>query len=373
MKIGLYKKFTAAEEIKKGFESLGHTVVEFTHTDQLQKGQVDFLLDINYHAEISDLAQTLDLPMATWSFDSGIRLAIKDRPIHTNEAFFIFNSRDLDYIKERTEKAWFVPFSAGDDFIKEVNPNASGVLSIMNSYDDVIVDANANFQQSLNSIQNPDLSAAFDLIRKLLDATVDQHIDNFTEDKFESILQNLIDSCGVDPFEFFPGSRDKLVHPYCQVLSSMQRKVLISELSKVCSLSVYGDDFWRNVNGINFKGSAPYANLSDLYNSAAININLTQIQGLGSTPQRIMHVLASGGFLLTNPCMEEEPVFQAGVHFDTFCSYTELKDKVVFYLENPEKRLEIAIQGHEEFIANHTMRHRCEFILERMKLMLETL
>jgi len=73
-----------------------------------------------------------------------------------------------------------------------------------------------------------------------------------------------------------------------------------------------------------------------------INLNFTE----GGTSDRTYKVLASRGFLLTQPWPNMENDFIIGKDLDTFTSTDELKEKITFYLENETKRLNIAENGY---------------------------
>jgi hypothetical protein len=74
-----------------------------------------------------------------------------------------------------------------------------------------------------------------------------------------------------------------------------------------------------------------------------INLNFTE----GGTSDRTYKVLASKGFLLTEPWINMEKDFTIGKDLDIFTSVEELKEKIAFYLENEDKRLEISENGFE--------------------------
>ena len=74
-----------------------------------------------------------------------------------------------------------------------------------------------------------------------------------------------------------------------------------------------------------------------------INLNFTQ----GGTSDRTYKVLASKGFLLSEPWEDMEDDFVIGKDLDTFESVEELKEKIDFWVVNEHKRLEIAEHGYQ--------------------------
>jgi hypothetical protein len=73
-----------------------------------------------------------------------------------------------------------------------------------------------------------------------------------------------------------------------------------------------------------------------------INLNFTE----GGTSDRTYKILASKGFLLTEPWSSMENDFTAGQDFDTFTNVEELKNKIAYYLLHEDERLKIAEHGY---------------------------
>lgn len=79
---------------------------------------------------------------------------------------------------------------------------------------------------------------------------------------------------------------------------------------------------------------------------------------------RIFEALSTGSFLLTNWIPTLEYLFDDGKHLITYDTLDEMVELVRYYLEHEDEREKIAKAGYEQFINNHTYRHRVEKILE---------
>ena len=82
---------------------------------------------------------------------------------------------------------------------------------------------------------------------------------------------------------------------------------------------------------------------SEIVSQTKINLNFTE----GGTSDRTYKVLASKGFLLTEPWANMEADFMAGKDFDIFRNVEESKLKINFYLKNESERLKISEYGYE--------------------------
>lgn len=67
--------------------------------------------------------------------------------------------------------------------------------------------------------------------------------------------------------------------------------------------------------------------------------------------------------LLTNKTPNLEKLFEVGKEIETYNSLEELDEKIVYYLNNPNKRIEIEKAGHDRSKKEHTYLNRMKFIL----------
>lgn len=101
-------------------------------------------------------------------------------------------------------------------------------------------------------------------------------------------------------------------------------------------------------------------NMIYLINKSKIILNLHSTNLL-DTETRIYEVLACKGFLITETLSIESP-FQNGVHLVEASNLTDLHDKIVYYLNHPKERQEIANHGYNEVLKNHTILNRAKQI-----------
>ncbi len=110
----------------------------------------------------------------------------------------------------------------------------------------------------------------------------------------------------------------------------------------------------------------------DLYRllrASKIVLNITRTHFYGAETGvnlRIFEALASGAFLLTDYCEEIAELFEIGVEIETFNNASELKQKVNYYLANPEAREAIARRGYEKFMSHHTWKERVTRLREHI-------
>jgi spore maturation protein CgeB len=116
------------------------------------------------------------------------------------------------------------------------------------------------------------------------------------------------------------------------------------------------------------------AMLGDLYalaiSASKINLGLLSEKRAGASDDdqitsRTFHIPASGGFLLHERTDEVAEYFVEGAEMACFSSDDELVDKVEYYLSNDVERKRIAHAGYERCIAENSLTHRAQAILDK--------
>lgn len=77
-------------------------------------------------------------------------------------------------------------------------------------------------------------------------------------------------------------------------------------------------------------------------------------------------IMGAGGFLLTQYSQGLENHFREGVECEFYRNELELTEKIYYYLNNPEQRKQIAIQGYNAVITRHTYKQRLIKILNTL-------
>ena len=101
---------------------------------------------------------------------------------------------------------------------------------------------------------------------------------------------------------------------------------------------------------VDYHKNIPFKVISDAYaekhslavSQTKINLNFTE----GGTSDRTYKVLASRGFLLTEPWRVMENDFTVGEDLDIFTNVNELKEKIDYYLNNEIEMDRIRTNGY---------------------------
>ena len=82
---------------------------------------------------------------------------------------------------------------------------------------------------------------------------------------------------------------------------------------------------------------------------------------------KVYEALSCKGFALVNDQRDVLSLFEDGKHLVIFKDTKDLRQKIDYYLNDPEKRKEIAQNGYNYVLANHTYSHRIKRMLSVIK------
>jgi spore maturation protein CgeB len=124
--------------------------------------------------------------------------------------------------------------------------------------------------------------------------------------------------------------------------ASHLKRVLISRALMDQGLETFGDpESWGELLG-NTSRCHPsvdyYQELAGVYQTSAINLNITSCQMPTTVNQRLFDVPLAGGFLLTDPQADTLRLFEEDKEVVIYRSIAEAQDKVRFFTRNPETR-----------------------------------
>lgn len=95
-----------------------------------------------------------------------------------------------------------------------------------------------------------------------------------------------------------------------------------------------------------------------VYAGSRINLHIA-LKGIeGGTSQRVMEVMAAGGFMMSTYCAETAEIFEEDKEIVLFRTPEELFDKVDYYLQHEKERREIARKGQEKVLSCYNLERK---------------
>lgn len=130
------------------------------------------------------------------------------------------------------------------------------------------------------------------------------------------------------------------------------------------NIKIFGNQPWPHVN--QYCGHIEESNVANLFKSAKICPNLSEPHAYAygvEINERSFKVLLAGGFCIGDRIKSHVKIFKDGMIYAD--SPKDFKDKIDYFLDNPEKRSEIASIGKQIVLKDHTNFHRAaQFLRE---------
>lgn len=158
---------------------------------------------------------------------------------------------------------------------------------------------------------------------------------------------------------------------YCESMklvrrcNELERVEILQALAEKFSVTLYTDTPYKvKLKGVKQKPWLDYwVEMPKAFYLSKINLNITSRSIESGIPQRVIDIMAVGGFVLTNYQTEIEEYFEIGKEIEVYHNIPELIEKVDYYLRHEEQRIRIAINGYQKVRKDFTYKKALEDLL----------
>lgn len=133
-------------------------------------------------------------------------------------------------------------------------------------------------------------------------------------------------------------------------MAELERRDVLAVCGECASVALYTNSDTSAIHG-DIKVFPPVdydAQLPFLYRRSKINLNITCRSIVSGMPMRILDVMASGGFLVSNYQQELAEYFVPDEEVVLYESMDDLRQKLQYYLTHDEERKRIAENGYRK-------------------------
>lgn len=383
----VYAKTTSMRDIPITLQRLGYETEEYPiklNADVLNDKEIDGLVSTIEEHRITHLFSIhLIYDLAVAADRTGIKYVsyIWDAPyikLYTpfgrlrNCYFSVFDRLDCErFVRDGIPHVQYSPLAVNPWSVNKWNEKAAkklkgsyrdeicfvGNLYENNLYDEKINEIPLNLQDYFMSIFE---EAAFrwDGINRIYGKTGKEILDYMYLINPNLKMNNRMDIDDVQVFE-----RLYLVRK----VANLERIAILSTLSEEYKVSLYTASNVKagTLGNVIVKSSVtPGEGTTEVFAGSKINLNIS-LKGIeGGTPQRVMDVMAAGGFMLTNYCPETAEIFEEDKEIVMFKTPEELIDKVEYYLKHDDERKTIARRGQDKVLECYTYEKKLKKIMD---------
>ena len=336
-----------------------------------------FVFSINYFPYISEVCQRLKVMYVCLSVDCPVLEFFSDSIHNSYNRIFLFDYNQYLQLKdENPECIFYLPLGTNvDRWDKVILQGESLTKEKKWLYDVSLVGSLYTEKSPYDNLCMSDFDRGFvdGLIEAQLKMPGLSLISEVINDKVVKALKEAKTKDGSNPWNAYE-LQDAFINTDSYVATNYYLAMRASELERIRLLNMLANDtnvhlFTRSdtsaLKGVNIHGGvSTHQEMPLIFNRSKINLNITIRSIQTGLSQRVWDVLGCSGFLLTNYQMEIPEYLEIGKDLDCFENAAELKEKVAYYLEHEEERIEIARHGYETVKSKHTCKHQVAEILK---------
>lgn len=356
--------------LKRGTEISGEE--QHAVKRQMESRRPDFVFSFNYIPDASMICQEYDVPYVSWVYDSPHIQVYSYTVLNPCNYIFLFDYFLYDkFAKEGISTIHYLPLAVNERRMQ----NLQNSDLMKRKYESDISFVGALYDEPKHRLYdkfqkiNPYAKGYLDAI------TIAQKMVygyNFLEEMLTpQIVDEMEKEYPTDPNASTAMKPEEIYAEYVlnRHVTAMERREILQMLGKVFpenSIRLYSNNKTQfkgveNPGPVDYYDEMPY-----VFMNSKINLNITLRSIKTGIPLRAFDIMGCGGFLLSNYQQELLEYFEPDVDFVYYSSYDELLTKAEYYMSHDRERREIARNGREKVLREHTMTIRAEEIVRKV-------
>ena len=325
----------------------------------INNGKPDIMFTVNYFPVISELCQANGIRYVSWCCDCPIGTMYHKsvhNPVNLIYVFDLFSKIEFEAMNVNVH---YLPLCAPVDRLDKITQNCNpeftsdisfiGSMYNKNSYDEVyehLPDYLKGYFDATIKMQS-NVYGEY-MLDDILDAKTVAELNRYfilakTEESFSDL--SLIFATTVLGFK----------------IAQVERRGIIGALSEKFNVDVYTDDDKIDFVRARNRGIADYWNEAPkIFHNSKINLNITLRTIRSGIPLRVWDIMGAGGFCMTNYQPELMMYFENGKDIVIYEDKADLINKVKYYLEHDDERMEIARNGYNKVKTLHQYANRLD-------------
>ena len=333
--------------------------------------QPDFILTFNhlgisegYNNVITDLAESLGIPIASWFVDSpDVLIGYERSHLSSLVHVFLWEQTRVQQVQKLGYKASYLPLAA--DPLSFYPVRKVSIPKRLRKYRSKLLFVGAVGVQSGIKV----------LSRNIFPYRLHTMLPQLYHDFIHSPIigiKEFLDSKNIPEYNAMKNTPKQEFAAYLFFYMHTQRRVQLMLDILDLHPTIAGEEGWCKVLPKNIMcnvlPSVDYVlDLTCVYQLADINLNTTSPQMKHAVNQRVFDVPISQAFVLTDNQPALADFFEIGKEIIAYNSTEELKDLYRFYSNNPKARREIILAGRKRILNEHLYTHRLRKLIDTMR------
>lgn len=352
------------------FDPLAPVPEEFEKLDQfLSTRSYDCLISYLFVPEISDLCQTRNLIYIGWVYDSPLISLFHPAAKNPCNYIFLFDRAEYEHMQSlEIPHLYYLPMG--------VNLSRTGALNITpedekNFTCDISFIGSLYEDNSYNSfIYGLSEDVATELKLYLVRNLCNWHSVKPWPRVSPNTMAFLSETFGADIWNRNDMDLDLYLGLLflSRKLAEMDRITVLNTLAEHYTVDLYTKSDYSYIHNVRtHPGVDYYTDMNKIFYLSRINLNITLPSIETGLPQRVLDIMGSGGFALTNYQQEIDDYFIIGKEIEVFHDVDELMEKIAWYLSHEEERLKIAMNGYLKVREKFSYTHQLQQIIQTVE------
>lgn len=378
----LFCKWTSICEdgIDNGFKQLGYHVDYITQlfesvdydrkylktlSAKLDKTKYDYVFTVNFIPIVSRVCNVYKIPYVCWTVDNPcFQLYSETIQNPCNRIFMFDQSQYLKFQHLNPERIFYMPLACDYEAWNSFTLTNEDHME----YDCDISFIGSTYEEKCryNDIENlPEYIQGY--VDGLIQAQLNVYGYNFIEDSLtDDFCKEFKECAGWYPLgeDYVEDTKAIIADTYIGYKCTEQERIhTLKNISEQFNLDLYTLSDTSHFPKANCRGGADSVTMMPkIFKCSKINLNMTNRPIKTGLPLRIFDILGAGGFLLTNYQAELPDIFEIGTDLVAYESQEDMLNKIAYYLEHEDERIQIAKNGQEKVRKYHSYKVKLEEI-----------
>jgi len=314
----------------------------------IDEGEYDAVYSTNYFPLVAKCCHERKIKYISWSYDNPLDVPQIEDTLGFPENFvFLFDRIQVQkYLGMGFNNVYHLPLAVNTDRLDKIRLT-SGELSKYSADISFVGKLYESPIQKYKALMDDYSKGYIDSIIKAQGKLYGCYlVDEMLTDDFIDRINKHIKSIKEDTE--FQLNREALSYAIGAQVTREERLLLLRLLGMHNQVKLYSREDNELLRGyVQYSGSCGYLKeMPKIFKASKINLNITLKVSQSGIPLRVMDILGSGGFLLSNYQMEIAENFVDGQDVVLYESVEDAYEKAAFYLQHDELRKQIAENGY---------------------------
>lgn len=337
--------------------------------DKLQQKKYDCVFTVNFIPIVARCCKVFKLPYVCWTVDNpDFELFSNTIKLPTNRIFMFDRSQFNKFYPENPGNIYYMPLACDYEAWNSFELTEQD----HKDYDCDISFIGSTYEEKC--MYNGIVEDLSDFTKGYVDGLIAAQLNvygyNFLEDALtDEFVTQFKKEAGWYPLgeDYTEDDRAIIADTYIGYKCTEQERFLtLKNISEHFKLDLWTlSDVSRFPNANCRGGADSLTMMPKIFKCSKINLSMTNRPIRTGMPLRMFDTMGAGGFLLTNYQAEIPEYFEIGKDLEVYESQEDLLNKIAYYLEHDDERMEIARNGQEKIKNEHTYSIKLQKMLEK--------